>query len=302
MKTLVVILAQTRAHELTFNNIKANLIDVLDADVCVCIGVDKTYDTSNPFYQMAKYRFTYDEPEEYGALFEEAYKEIVAKEVCEQPQIHWREYLKLKDQFMGGVKDAHHQHPGSAGILIYARWFLLKCLKQHGLLDVYDRFVITRSDYIYELPHPSLSLLHASYIWIPDEEMYGGFTDRHVVLSKNQVVPYLNIFTNMVTKSQTFFTTMIKYNAWNLEQLIYFNLMSQNLIERVRFFPYVMYTVRGVNGATRWASGKYSPHHGYFIKYVSEYMKAHYYKNMFVTHGYTDASAFYKKILYEGSA
>ena len=33
-------------------------------------------------------------------------------------------------------------------------------------------------------------------IWIPDGEHYGGYTDRHVVLSKNNIESYLNIFTN----------------------------------------------------------------------------------------------------------
>jgi hypothetical protein len=38
--------------------------------------------------------------------------------------LHWREFLKIKDQFLGGIKDPHNQHPGSAGILIFFRWFL----------------------------------------------------------------------------------------------------------------------------------------------------------------------------------
>ena len=36
-KTLVVILAETRAHELTYKNIKENLIDIVEADLAVCI-------------------------------------------------------------------------------------------------------------------------------------------------------------------------------------------------------------------------------------------------------------------------
>ena len=60
-KTLVVILAQTRAHELTFDSFKKNVIDELKADLCVCIGVKNDYDYDNPYYKLAKYRFLYNE-------------------------------------------------------------------------------------------------------------------------------------------------------------------------------------------------------------------------------------------------
>ena len=31
------------------------------------------YDYNNPYYQLAKYRFTYDEPDDFGDAFEYAY-------------------------------------------------------------------------------------------------------------------------------------------------------------------------------------------------------------------------------------
>ena len=39
---------------------------------------------------------------------------------------------------MGGVMDPHHQHPGSAGILIFFRWFLLKNLVENDLISQYE--------------------------------------------------------------------------------------------------------------------------------------------------------------------
>lgn len=72
-KTLVVVLSETRASELTFANFKRNVIDELKADLCVCIGVKTDYDYENPFYKLAKYRFIYDEPEDFGDAFDYAY-------------------------------------------------------------------------------------------------------------------------------------------------------------------------------------------------------------------------------------
>ena len=46
-KTLVIILSETRASELTFDSFKKNVIDTLNADLCVCIGVKPDYDYTN---------------------------------------------------------------------------------------------------------------------------------------------------------------------------------------------------------------------------------------------------------------
>ena len=63
-KTLVIVLSETRAFELTFDNFKKNVIDVLNADLCLCIGIKKDYNYDNPFYKLCKYNFFYDENED----------------------------------------------------------------------------------------------------------------------------------------------------------------------------------------------------------------------------------------------
>ena len=39
VKTLVIILGQTREYEKTFNNFKKNVIDELNADLCLCMRI-----------------------------------------------------------------------------------------------------------------------------------------------------------------------------------------------------------------------------------------------------------------------
>ena len=359
-KTLVIILSETRAHELTFNNFKKNVIDVLDADLCLCIGVKPDYDYNNPFYKLAKYKFLYNEPDDFGDAFDYAYKilsknrpkyeklentntlhckiinpkknktnikyygkgnninindlnddEIVVYKknysnklwqntvhgivksdsielfseknvtIYKKP-LHWRIFLKIKDQFLGGIKDKNDQHPGSAGILIFFRWFLLKNLIDNDLINKYDRFIITRSDFIYQLPHPNVDFMDKTKIWIPNCEHYGGYTDRHVVLSNKNIHKYLSILNNLVKRSNEYFFKMKKNgNSWNLEQLIKFHLKQNNGLKLVKEFPYVMYSVRSENGTTRWREGKYEKSLGYYIKYQSEYEKSSYYKEEF---------------------
>jgi hypothetical protein len=169
-KTLVIILSETRASELTYNNFKQNVIDELNADLCICIGVKTDYDYENPFYKLAKYKFLCNEPDDYGDAFEYAYN-IISPNIStydvntSNPPLHWREFLKIKNQFLGGIKDKDNEHPGSGGILIFFRWFLLKNLIENDLINKYDRFIITRSDFIYQLPHPKVEFMNEKYIY-----------------------------------------------------------------------------------------------------------------------------------------
>jgi hypothetical protein len=197
---------------------------------------------------------------------------------------------------LGGIKDPHNQHSGSAGILIFFRWFLLHNLLEHNLIEKYDRFIVTRSDFIYQLPHPKIEYMDKSRIWIPDSEHYYGYTDRHVVCSKNSIAQYLNILNNMVLRSNEFFMKMQYNTIWNLEQLVKFNLEQNGVLDTVREFPYVMYSVRNINGSTRWSVGNYSNEFGYYIKYKTEYNKSSYYKNEFEKSGLT-IDEFHKSLI-----
>jgi len=378
-KTLVIILSETRAHELTFDNFKKNVIDELGADLCICIGARTDYDTTNPYYKLAKHRFIYNEPDNYGSAFDYAYdvlskdkpkyeklentnalygklsypqqestdvkyygtnmeidintleteekEEIVVHEktfpnviwrnkvfgiknsssspyngVSQQGvttykrPLHWREFLKIKNQLFGGIQDEKNQYPGSAGILIFFRWFLLKNLLENNVINAYDRFIITRSDFIYQLPHPKMELMNKDFIWIPDGEQYGGFTDRHAVLSKRNIVQYLNILNNMVLKSHEYFMGLNTRNDWNLEKLISFHLEKNNVLTQVKLFPYIMYSVRNTNGSTRWQKGKYSDELGYYIKYPMEYTTSTHYKSLFEKSN-TSLVRFYSSLL-----
>lgn len=152
--------------------------------------------------------------------------------------MHWRKFLEIKDNL--------NQQTGSGAIQIFYRWFLLKNLIENNLIDKYDRFVITRSDYIYKLPHPKIERMNPINIWIPDYEHYDGYTDKHAILSKTNIKSYLNILNNMVQKSNEYYMKMknINKNNWNIEQLIKFHLEQNNVINLIKEFPYIMYTCR----------------------------------------------------------
>lgn len=308
-KILIIILSETRGFELTFDNILKNLIEPLNGDLCLCIGVKDDYDYNNSFYKLAKYKFLYKEPEDFGDAFEYANKiisknripyelmKINNKNIKINP-IHWRNFLKIGEQFLGGIKDKYNQHLGSAGILIFFRYYLLKNLIDNNLLKKYDRFIITRSDYIYKLPHPNLNLLNSKFIWIPNSEHYGGYTDRHVILSNKNIIPYLNILNNLILNSNKYFFNLQKINNLNLEKLIKFNLIHNNVNHLVKELPYIMYSIRNKNGSTRWSKGIFIKKYNYYIKYISEYNKSEYYKLLY-NKSDDNIDNFYKKLIHQ---
>jgi len=298
-KTLVIVLGDTRGHELTYDNFKKNVIDELDADLCLCLAVKPNYNYDNPYYKLSKFKFLYDEPEDFGDAFDYAYNTITQnmdKKTIEG-SIHWREFLSFSNILFGGVIYNEKLIEGGGGIVLFLRWFLLQKMKENNLIDQYDRFIITRSDYIYQLPHPNVEYLDSGCIWVPDSEHCGGYTDRHAVLSKKNIEVYLNLFNNLVIKSNDYYNKMkILPDYWGIEKFIKMNLEQENMVDSVKEFPYVMYLVRSENGLTRFSKGTYSNQLGYYIKYLGEYNASSYYKDRYLQSG-LKIDAFYKEVL-----
>jgi hypothetical protein len=116
---LVSILAQTRGHQLTWERHKAHFLDNLcpnhpeNVDLALCVG-EELNTTANPFYAHAKYVWTYPEVDDWGDAYDDVKRQLGSNK-------DWRVLLRLGDQWLGGIKDPQHQHPGSAGILIFFR-------------------------------------------------------------------------------------------------------------------------------------------------------------------------------------
>jgi len=266
-KTLVIIIAETRAHEFSYPSFKKNLLDNLDADLALCIAKNEWENTNNPYYKSAKYIWTYDEPEDWGSALDKAQQ-------TEGWHGDWRRLLQLDGILMGGVHDENGRTKGSGSILLFFRWLLKQQLKSNGLDHDYDRFIITRSDYIYPVPHFPLRMMDPDHIWIPDGEDYGGYTDRHIVASRKDVLSVLSVADPLLRNPEELYQRMCGQKEWNLERYIRFALVELGLDSKVRRFPFTMYAVRSADGRTSWSTGAYSKRYGYCIKYRDEHRKA----------------------------
>ena len=262
-RVLVIVLAETRSYEHTFDLFKKNLLDVMNADLCLCVAKNDREDTDNPFYRSAKYVWKYDEPHDWGDAFDDL-------QASRGLNGNWRRLIEIRDQWLGGVKGPK-AHEGSAGILLFFRLFLKKSIVEHGVLNEYDRFIVTRSDFVHRSPHVPLRLLHPRFIWIPYGEDYGGFTDRHIVTNRSDILSVLSISDPVIESPDELYAKMSFFRHWNFEKYIRWSFKQLGIDSKVRRFPYTMYSVRAIDGHSRWSHGRFSEEHGYFIKYDSEY-------------------------------
>ncbi len=265
--TLIIIIAETRAFEFSFDSFRTNLLDPLGADLALCVAESQWEDSRNPFYQLAKYIWTYPEPDDWGS----AYDQAQALEGCSGD---WRNLLDLDGIWLGGVHRDGSRTRGSGAILLFFRWFLNKSLLESGVLQNYDRFIITRSDFIYTVPHYPIQGLDPDQIWIPEGEDYGGYTDRHIVVSRKDVDSVLGIADPILRSPDELYEKMKNETEWNLERYVRFAFRDAGIDSRVRRFPYTMYAVRSAEGRTSWSQGSFAEGLGYFIKYKNEYLNA----------------------------
>jgi len=191
----------------------------------------------------------------------------------------WRIMLQIKGMWQGRIRSPDPQ-PSNASVLFFLRWLLLHGLQQDGLLDRYDRFVITRSDFVWLCPHPPLSILDRGAIWFPNGEHYGGLNDRHLIVSRADVVNSLNLIEDILLEPSQLYEEMkymigrpVAHN--NVEQFLAHHFRRKKLFHKVKMFPYVMYLARPSGDDSRtWSPGHYQLALGHYVKYETEFRTA----------------------------
>lgn len=278
IKTLVCILGQTRAQDITWKNFNNYLLKSLNADLALCVAEKKS--PKNQMYKNAKFIWKYKDTNDYSKYFDYAQKKLIrSKKLKDKP--NWKKLVKIKHFWLARIKGTSKiknnkgiYSGGTGGLLIYNRWFLLQNILKNNLIEKYERFIITRSDFVWNIHHPRMENLNPDYIWIPDGEKYGGYTDRHAVLSKKNLYDYLNLIEPILLKPNELYNKMKSKNNWNLERYIKFYLKLKGYSGTVKFFPYLMYSVRNSKIKTTFRPGTYSFKHKYFIKYFKEYLSS----------------------------
>lgn len=266
---LVVVIGGIRAHQLTWSSFKASLLDAFGCDLAICTSTKPNSTHSDPFMAQAKYTWLYTQPTDWA----EALNFAATTEGGVGDS--WRPILRLRGILFGGIQD--HALEGtsqsSASIVMFYRWFLLHCMRREGVDTLYDRFIITRSDYLYEVAHPPLEALDPQYIWSPAGEDWGGITDRHTVVSAVDLETVLTPLRTLLADPGPLYEVLKQDESWNLEKFIAFHFFNAGILHRMRRFPPCMYTVRGKDDPAYWPTGHWSDELGLHLKYPDEYEK-----------------------------
>jgi hypothetical protein len=267
IKTLVCVIASTRANQLTWGNFRRFVIDELQADLALCISCESDYDYENPFWRNSTYRFTIPEYNDYYNAFE-----LIESFNAQKSNFNWNELLTIGNNLFGGVRRPGIH--GTGGILLFFKSLLLKNIEISGLLNKYDRFVITRSDFYWMSPHPTLDLLDPNFVWVPDGQAAFGFTDRHVVLSSKNIVEYLTLLDLLLTGDKTALQSVANRTGMNLESFYYSYYNQKDDLKTIKRFPYIMCLVRGESDDTKSVIGTYHPRLRCYVKNAPEYTDA----------------------------
>ena len=188
-KKLVILTTSTRAHHITYQNFRANVLDVLDADLALSVETQK-YPTPDGYRSAAKYIWEMNPPKDFD--FMHFYDQISTK--CFNHPFN-ESYAQIMGTigpggsgWLGCIKAAN-QHACCAQMLFY-RWFALQNILKEKLYLQYDTVIISRSDFYWVGPHEKLDIKRGN-VYVPEGEDYGGVYDRHYVLSMYDAISAL---------------------------------------------------------------------------------------------------------------
>lgn len=256
-RTLVILFGNIRGGEATWHTMYKHLLDVNNADLALCIG--ETTDRNSSLLQRASYVWEYEEKDDWGEYLDTIGGDGSYRDIAEVLQL-------------GGVSGV----AGAGGIQWFLKHEIWSNIQKHQLDTVYDRFVITRTDFYYECDH-DLRPLDSNFIWIPAGMDWGGINDRHMIVNKAQLKNSLTIIDPIVRSPERYHQFASSRASEGLETnpevLLLERLTENKQSARIRRFDPMMFTVALPTDPTRWTrhGEERVPGEDVLVKYPREY-------------------------------
>ena len=256
--TLVIVMGNLRGGELAWQSLYRNVLAVNDADLALMIGDTAPQYQNSTMFDRAEYVWSFPEYEDWADALDLIHESS-----------NWRETLiplaHPEGSILGGVKAKDFK--GSGAVIFMIRWFISQKIQELDLTSKYERFIITRSDHYYYCEH-DLSELDNESLWIPEGEDYKGITDRHLVVSAQDVLAALNILPPLLSHPEDY---GVQNREFNPERLILQRWTEEGLVDKVRRFSRMMFTCGQEGDTTRWRKLGLSVKEGVQLKYSAEY-------------------------------
>jgi len=259
-KTLTIILGLTREANFTYPSLVTKVLTPLESDLAFCGSANGN--EPNPILENSRFVWNQPDPTDWS-------------KTCDSISLDygsWREFGKAPSNLLTGTFPNQSAGPG----MIFAyRWETLSRLITNEILEEYEWFVITRSDFLWEIEHPNISLLQKDKIYQMDGEKHGGISDRHIIFHRDnssKVFSFAHpIFSADVSIKHKFVKSFSgKKSHLNFEKYLLFMARETGLESQLTLIPYLGYLIRHEGTDTNWSSGVFDPDRNYYIKYPRE--------------------------------
>jgi hypothetical protein len=264
-KTLTIVLCQTREGSFNYSSLNENLLKPLKSDLAFCGNADSS--AEDKILSESKYIWNIEEPKDWSTACDE----------ISSADSNWRELCSFGDNFLGG--SGYGNTIGSGLIIMYWREILRHNLNSE-IINKYEWFVITRSDFKWITRHPSVELLNKDDIYLLDGEKYGGISDRHIIFHRSHAEQILGIASPIFNDSNELVEDFTRKGIYELnpEKFLLTMLEKMGLATRLRYLPYLGFSIRHPGVSTRWSQGKYDKGLDLYIKYPTEHRYSNYAK------------------------
>jgi len=155
-------------------------------------------------------------------------------------------------------------------------------MKENNLIDKYDWIIMSRSDFIWDIPHfPSKMLKEVDSLYVPNAEMCLGHQDRHIIIPAKYIEQF-DVLSIILFESKSLLSvidTFYPAHFLTCEGFI-FCLIKMRKFKSV-YIPYTMYMVHEKD-TPHWSRDVWIwiPAKKYFIRSHVEYSIASGYINL----------------------
>jgi len=282
-RTLVILVGGIRGNEKVWSTLYQNLLDTNMADLALMaaeLPTDSRFNTSSLF-ERAKYVWHYPHYHDWADAMD-----LINGTGWRQTHLPLFPTGKKSTILFGGI----HGFAGSGMILFMLRWFLSQHLQEHGVVDKYDRFVVTRPDHYYQCRCSISDFDLNNTLWVPEGEDYSGVCDRFYVVSKENLLNSLDLIPPLLSKP---FVYECEKHC-NTEQFLKASWKEKRF--QIKRFPRSMFTCATRNDTVSWKSHSMSVLPGIIIPpYRTEY-------NLTIQTCTFESTAQYKALLAENKA
>ena len=200
-KTLVVVLSSTRSKNITWNNFRTRFLDILDADLALAVSTKPENDSAfDGFRHHANYIWEIDDPprNDYGYFYNEVSMRCFNHTFDEHYASVVGQVNGKSSGWLGCIHGTNQR--ACSGQIIFFRWFALQNILNDRLFEIYDKVVITRSDFLWLGEHCDISAIKRGQVGVPQHYDYGGLYDRHHVFTMYDAIDALDLLDAVIER------------------------------------------------------------------------------------------------------